>query len=154
MDETASNAYSHVAALIARATLGLYFVAAGVAKVEGELSNKIGHFYESSFSALQPAWLPEIVAAPYGYALPWVEVVVGAMLTLGLATRLSAILIALMLASFTVALVLAKGPSGGGPVAFHSNVVLIGLALLLISVGGGGISIDALFRGKKAKVEA
>ena len=150
MAKAASEAWFHLTALLARASLGLYFLLAGVGKVRGELQNGLGTFYEGSFQGLQPAWLPTFFAAPYGYALPWAEVVIGAMLVLGLATRISSTLIALMLLSFTIALMLAKGPSGGSPGAFHPNVVMLTLSMLIIALGGGAISVDAAFRGKKA----
>ena len=150
MAKPASEWWFHLASLLARGSLGLYFLLAGVGKVRGELSNGLGSFYEGPFSSMQPSWLPDLLAAPYGYALPWAEVVIGAMLTLGLATRLSATLVALMLLSFTVALMLARGVSGGSPGPFHPNVILLALSLLLVVVGGGALSVDAMFRGKKA----
>lgn len=150
MAKSVSETWFHLTSLLARAALGLYFLLAGVGKVRGELQNGLGTFYEGSFQGLQPEWLPTFFAAPYGYALPWAEVIVGAMLVLGLATRISATLIALMLLSFTIALMMAKGVTGGGPGPFHANVVMIALALMLLVLGGGAISIDAAFRGKKA----
>lgn len=151
MSTTAPRWGFHLTVFLARAALGLYFLLAGVGKVRGELQNSIGHFYETSFQSLQPAWLPTFFAAPYGYALPWLEVVVGAMLTIGLATRLTTTVVSLMLVSFTIALMIAKGVSGGAAGPFHPNVVMIGLSLLLLAVGGGAISVDAMFRGKRAK---
>ncbi|MFW5683006.1 MAG: DoxX family protein [Phycisphaeraceae bacterium] len=150
MAKAAHEAWFHLTSLLARVALGLYFLLAGVGKVRGELQNGIGSFYESSFQDLQPDWLPTFFAAPYGYALPWAEVVIGATLVLGLATRISATLIALMLLSFTIALMIANGISGGGPGPFHANIVMLTLALMLITLGGGAISVDAAFRGKKA----
>lgn len=150
MAKAANEAWFHLTSFLARASLGLYFLLAGVGKVRGELQNGLGSFYEGSFQGLQPEWLPTFFAAPYGYALPWAEVVIGATLVLGLATRISATLIALMLLSFTIALMIANGISGGGPGPFHANVVMLALSLMLIVLGGGAISVDAAFRGKKA----
>jgi len=150
MPQAASPWWFHLVALLGRASLGLYFLLAGVGKLRIELREGMGTFYEGPFASLRPAWLPDVVAGPYGYALPWAEVVVGTMLALGLATRLSAVLIALMLTSFTVALTLERGLGGGGPGPFHANFVMLPLALMFVVLGGGLVSVDALFRGKRA----
>jgi len=125
-----------------RCCLGLYFLLAGIAK----LRLGVGAFYKGSFSSLRPVWLPDWFALPYGHALPFVEVLVGAALVLGLYGRAAAALAALALASFTIALYEngAFIPKSGGP--FHYNVIFLTLALLLAVMGPGSLSVDAFRR--------
>lgn len=140
-----------IALLLNRLSLGGYFLAAGIGKITSE--GGIKGFVEGMFSKLTPDWLPQALATPYGYSLPVAEVVLGGLLMIGLLTRISALLIALMILSFTIALVIANDSlSGGGPNVFHSNVILVTLGLLLFRIGPGRISIDALCPfGKKCK---
>ena len=144
-DRVPFTALTDAGVTLSRVALGGYFLLAGVAKARGEFANGFGSFARSdSFAALQPAWLPDLFALPYGFVLPWAEILVGATLALGLATRFSALIILLMLVSFTIALMGAFGVSGGSPGPFHSNVILAAIALYAVGAGGGRWSIDAL----------
>lgn len=135
-----------------RVGLGAYFALAGFGKVRGELTNGVGAFRNSeSFLALQPGWLPDLLATPYGIVLPWVEVVVGVTLAIGLFTRISAALTLGMLASFTVALMAAAGLSGGAPGPFHPNVLMIFIAVALIGSGGHAFALDQVLRDRPKK---
>lgn len=125
-----------------RFLVGLYFFAAGIGKSKGELDNGFGSFYEGPFKGLQPDWLPDALAWPYGYALPWAEVLFGLTLMLGLFTRISAFLVGMMLISFTIALMMAKGLSGGGPGLFHPNVVMFAVCVLVMVAGTRRYTID------------
>ncbi len=143
--------------LLLRVTLGMYFVIAGWGKVEQELEEGLGTFYRGAFSAMQPEWLPEYLAAPYGYALPWLEVAFGAMLALGLLGRVAALAIALMLVSFTTVLIIQYGWTGlkeGSAQPFNPNTVMAAGALVLVAAGPGWLSLDGmakrLFRRKKS----
>lgn len=135
---------TEAALLATRVALGGYFLLAGIGKVQGELSGGLGSFARGdAFTGLQPAWLPGLMAAPYGYALPWLEVLFGVALAAGLFTRISAAAIFGMLASFTIALMAASGISGGSPGPFHANVILAAAALVFLARGGGTLSADA-----------
>ncbi|HOW71300.1 MAG TPA: DoxX family membrane protein [Phycisphaerae bacterium] len=132
--------------LLNRLALGLYFVLAGVHKISAE--GGVAQFYRTVFLSMKPAWLPVWFAAPYGYALPFLEVIVGGLLGLGALGRWPAGAMSLMLASFTIALYEnGKFFSDQGP--FHANVILLTSALLLTMTGHGAISVDA-FRKKGA----
>lgn len=124
--------------LLNRLALGLYFLLAGVAKIRSGVEN----FVDGSFSRLQPSWLPEILARPYGYALPFLEVIVGGMLILGLIGRLAAGVIGMMLVSFVAAIYMAGAFDGSGP--FHTNIILATLAGMLMFTGSGRFSMDAM----------
>lgn len=134
--------------LLNRVALGLYFALAGVGKF---IDPGWSQWVAGPFRQMTPAWLPSAVATPYGHALPPAEVLLGALLVVGLLARTSAWLITAMLVSFTIALVGARGLSGGGPVYIHSNFILIALAILLAVMGPGRFSVDASrARGGKA----
>lgn len=125
--------------LLNRLSLGGYVLAAGVHKV---FHMGVEAFYKQGFLGLKPAWLPEALAQPYGYAIPYLEVALGALLLIGLGTRWVAGIMSAMILSFTIALMLKMGLSGGGPVAFHTNVILVTLAGLLAVMGPGRFSVD------------
>jgi len=91
------------------------------------------------------ASLPDAIATPYGYALPFAELICGLALVLGLFTRISAGLITLMLLSIAVAVVSAKGITGGAPGPFHHSIVLAAMAYLLAIVGPGRLALDPLY---------
>lgn len=136
---------SSIAILLSRLTLGMYVFLAGWGKVFDQGLKEWMEFY----NGMRPGWLPEWFAVPYGYFVPWGEMIVGALVVLGLLGRIGALGMTLMLMSFTVALVNKLGVAGGGPGAFHTNFILIALAILLSVMGPGKISLDALVRWSK-----
>jgi uncharacterized membrane protein YphA (DoxX/SURF4 family) len=133
--------------LLNRIALGLYLVLAGAGKVQ----TGVGNFYKNSFQALKPEWLSDWFAQPYGYALPFLEILVGGLLILGILGRFAAFAAFLMITSFTIALSQAgetfwdsKFFSTPGP--FHPNVIFITLALLLLVLGPGRFQLGGLIR--------
>ena len=128
------------ALLLNRLSLGVLFVLAGVRKLlpagEANMLDKMNGF--ASFVASQ-APMPEFLGKAYGYALPWVEIIVGLMLAIGLLTRLSATLIGLMLLSFIIAMGPEWWPESGP--AFSKNFILLTLCLLIISTGSGKLAV-------------
>lgn len=104
--------------LAARVVLG------GVLVVAGAL--KIANLGESVYAVRSYQLLPWDVTAVVGYALPVIEVAAGALLVAGLFTRIAAVVGALLMAAFVIAIasVWARGISidcgcfgGGGEVA-------------------------------------
>lgn len=157
MDDQEHNADEHLtmppavqaAILLSRALLGLYFALAGLNKILTDVSEGVGTFYNESFLSLKPAFLPEVFAAPLGYALPYLEILFGLGLLLGLYTRLCALVVAGMLLMFTTALILANDNiAGGGAGPFHVNIVLLSIPVLVLAAGPGRWSLDRLF-GKR-----
>ncbi len=138
-----------LAIFFGRVTLGAYFGAAGVKKV---FEVGVGTFYDESYLKMAPQWLPQAINKVYGQAIPYLELVLGVLLIAGLLTRLAGLLTFGMLVSFTIALMMAKGPSGGGPVYFHVNVVLCAVALGLVLTGGGGLSVDRVLLRDRSEV--
>jgi len=139
--------------LINRVGLGLYFLLAGVAKHQGGVDT----FITEKFNPMRPQWLPENMAQPYGYALPILEIVFGAALILGLFGRVAAVILLAMLASFLVAMMETHGyPTGVAPdtVPFHANYLFSAIALSVIVLGPGRVSIDGLLFGRKPQAAA
>ena len=82
--------------LLARLILG------GVLIVAGAL--KIGNLQKSAMSVRAYEMLPIWLANFFGYALPWVEIGIGALLILGVAVRIMGALGALIMLSFIIAI--------------------------------------------------
>ncbi len=140
----------NLAQLLGRLSLGGYFLMAGVNKITADGS--IAAFVKGPFASMTPRWAPAWLTAPYGYALPILEVVFGATLAIGLFGRVSANVIALLLVSIVIAQfqagqLLHNPPAVPGP--YHTNVILLALALLMGAGGPGCASVDALWRRKK-----
>ncbi len=132
--------------LLNRLALGVFFLLAGVGKFQMGLQV----FYEKKFLPMQPSWIPDWIGRPYGFALPFAEVLVGALLILGLFGRSAAMVVSLMLLSFSIAL-LNAGYFFNGPGPFHTNVLLFFLALWIAAAGSGAISLDALWFGRRRR---
>lgn len=82
--------------LLSRLILG------GVLIVAGAL--KIGNLQKSAMSVRAYEMLPIWLANFFGYALPWVEIGIGALLILGVAVRIMGALGALIMLSFIIAI--------------------------------------------------
>ncbi|MEX2214441.1 MAG: DoxX family protein [Phycisphaeraceae bacterium] len=127
--------------LINRLALGLYFFFAGYEKV---FNVGVGTFFEKTYKPNVPDWLPQFIATPYGYAVPFLEMIAGAALAVGLFGRIAALLVAALLVSF----MLAMGVSGAGG-TFDKNIVFATLAIMLVITGPGTLSIDRFLPGRK-----
>lgn len=139
MKKSETNLLSFVL-LLNRIALGLLFLLAGIRKLlptsEASMLEKMNGF--ASFVASQ-APMPEALGKAYGYALPWAEILTGAMLMVGLFTRISATLIALMTLSFIIAMGAEWWPAQGP--AYSKNFILLTLATLLAAVGSGKLAL-------------
>lgn len=82
--------------LLSRLILG------GVLMVAGAL--KIGNLQKSAMSVRAYEMLPIWLANFFGYALPWVEIGIGALLILGVAVRIMGALGALIMLGFIIAI--------------------------------------------------
>ena len=141
-----SEAARSFAILLARLALGATLLTFGVAK--------IGHTGVQNFVDHFTHYIPSSIPLPIGqtclYILPFAEVILGSLLILGLFTRTTACLAALMVLTFTLAVT--------GPVArdtpadwpyIHPYIVYLALSILLSTTGPGVISLDRrLHRGK------
>lgn len=131
-----------LALFLNRAALGLLFVLAGVRKlmpVDG--ANMLDKMNGFAKGVADKAPLPEALGKAYGYALPWGEIIFGAMMIVGLFSRLAAVCVALMLLSFLIAFGPAFWPESGP--AYDKNIILLTLAMLLATTGSGKLALRA-----------
>lgn len=151
--------------LAGRLYLGYVFLHAGIAK--------LGHYDATLGAVRQYELLPWQAAPAYASVLPAVEIVLGTALVLGLFTRSVAVLTALGLSSFIVAITSAWvrdlpigncGCFGGGAAAPTGSPYLadtlrdfgyLAIAVYLIVLRGTALSLDGwLFRRSDAEAEA
>ena len=83
-------------------TLLSRLIVGGVLIVAGAL--KIGNLQKSAMSVRAYEMLPIWLANFFGYALPWVEIGIGALLILGVAVRIMGALGALIMLGFIIAI--------------------------------------------------
>jgi uncharacterized membrane protein YphA (DoxX/SURF4 family) len=108
----------------------------------------VGQFVESNLSHV-PSFMPAWFGKPYLSAVPWAEVVLGALVLLGFMTRVSGFLGGLMLLSFAYATQNFLNQELS-PVPLSHPSVYACFALILLFVGPGMISVDRLlFKGKR-----
>jgi uncharacterized membrane protein YphA (DoxX/SURF4 family) len=124
----------NLSGMFIRVPIGLYLMLAGRMKLEN-----IEGFIETVRNF---GLLPDQLAILYGVMLPWGELIIGALLFVGLWTTLSAILAALMLISYIVAVGLFPMHSE----IFNKDLILLGGALALLATGAGSFSIDSFRR--------
>ena len=143
--ENSRSRLSQVAHLLGRLALGWFFVLVGWSKVVSEWKDGLGSFYRSdTFQGRAPGWLPELIAMPYGYALPWAELVLGALLMLGLFTRWAAGLVTFLLLTIAIALL-----GTGELFPRHHVLIFFPLGLILWQAGADRLTLDAVIRGRK-----
>jgi uncharacterized membrane protein YphA (DoxX/SURF4 family) len=136
---------AEVARMLTRVMLGWFILHQGWGKVEQELSGGPGSFYRGDqFQDNLPEWLPTLVAAPYGYALPWLELVVGTLLLLGLFNRITAAAATLILTSILVAWLAA-----GNLLPRHMLMIYAPLAAWFFFSGPGRFSLDGWLGRRK-----
>lgn len=90
---------------LARWVIGVVLLFAGIGKL-GNVSGFVGYVT----SQFEKTWLPKAILLPYGYALPFVEVILGALLLLGIARNLVLFVAGLFFISLTFGQVLLSQP--------------------------------------------
>lgn len=136
----ASDLSGNLGLLLARIPLGLYFAVAGYA-----------HFKTQNFAtqyvAALPTWMPQEAGKGYSSVLPFLEMAVGALLILGLTTRVGG-----MLAAGITGMVVASVGFKLYPDTGHQVLVMFGLSLMLLCTGGGKFTLDNfLFNQKRGE---
>ena len=136
-----------IALLLARVSLGLYLIKVSAQKmfVAGQSLGQSYDAWMTMFHKTTPGFVPTFIATPYGYALPWLEMLIGILLVLGLFFRTAAVAAMLLLLSIYIALT-----AGGGGVAHHS-LVFATFAFLLVFTGPGNISLQAMFPRRRRR---
>ncbi len=143
--------------LIVRLWIGGLFTWSGV--------TKLNHFEAFEKAALNYHILPETLTKIYALMLPWVEILAGGYLMLGLFTHFAALLVILMMASFIIAIgaALFRGDDldcgcfvGGKtepvtPKKLVEDFILLGFSIYLFIVRPGFWSVDNFLRVKEAE---
>jgi uncharacterized membrane protein YphA (DoxX/SURF4 family) len=130
---------------LTRVMLGWFLLHQGWGKVMQEVSGGPGSFYHGNqFQNSNPDWLPAFVAAPYGYVLPWVELVFGALLMVGIWNRISAGVSFLIFFSILVAWL-----DAGNLLPRHMLMIYTPLAAWYFFAGPGRFSVDGWMAGRK-----
>ena len=136
----ASDLSSNLGLLLARIPLGLYFALSGYAHFKTQN-------YATQTAALLPVWMPAEAGKGYASVLPFLEMAVGALLIVGLTTRVGG-----MLAACITGLVIAAAGFKLYPDPGHQLLITFGLSILLLCLGGGKFTLDNfLFNRKKGE---
>ena len=118
-----------------RVTMGVIFLFYGVGKFMGGLGNFVGGI-NKAFSGK----LPAAMVTPFAYAIPFCEVIAGALILFGLFTRIGLLLSGLLLIGLTFGTVML----GDAPTVAHNlQFALINFVLLWL-VDLNRYSIDGL----------
>ena len=135
----ATDLSGNLGLLLARIPLGLYFALAGYA-----------HFKTQNFAtqyvAALPAWMPSEAGKGYSSVLPFIEMAVGGLLILGLTTRVGGFLAAGMTGLLVAAAGLSLDPNAANKLL---PLIVLGLAILLMCMGGGKFTLDNFLFNKK-----
>ncbi len=134
-----TDGYRNVALLLARVALGTTFILAGYSKFAGGV-----HGFVNEHAKSIPQFLPPELGKAYLFMLPSIELISGVALVVGFYTRTAAFLMSLLLISFSIAV---SGVGSAKPPSLDKNMVFLGLALVLMSTGGGQISVDTSMGG-------
>ena len=126
--------------LVARLALGITLLMAGYSHFSGDVTV----FANSNVTNL-PRWMPGDAASAYSLILPFMEMAAGGMLIFGLTTRIGGLLGAII----TGVVISARGLHMP-PHAEEHLPVYLALAILLMCLGGGKLTLDALLFQKKS----
>ena len=133
---------AEVAKALSRMALGWFLLHQGWGKVLQDWTGGPGTFYGSNqFQNSNPDWLPALIAAPYGYVLPWMELVFGAMLLLGVFNRVSAGVATLIFLSIAIAWL-----DAGNLLPRHMLMIYAPLGAYFFFAGPGRFSLDAILQ--------
>ena len=154
VDPYVTNAHPPVAAeaakALARVALGWFLLHQGWGKVVEDWSEGLGSFYRGNqFQDSSPDWLPTFIAAPYGYALPWLELVMGALLMFGLFNRFSAGAATLIFLSIAIAWL-----DAGRLLPRHMLMIYVPLGAYFFFTGPGRFSLDTVLKRRESLLDS
>jgi uncharacterized membrane protein YphA (DoxX/SURF4 family) len=131
--------------LLARIPIGAYFILAAVPKLRMGVEA-----WAASAMPLAPKFLSEHTNHVFLTSLPWAELTIGILVILGLLTRVAALVMSLLLISFSVALGVSGTLAESVKLPFHPNLVYLGTTLAIMLCGPGWLSLDGmLFRPRR-----
>jgi thiosulfate dehydrogenase [quinone] large subunit len=120
-----------------RITMGVIFLFYGIGKFLGGIGNFVGGMNQH-FSGKLPAFM----VMPFAYALPFGEVIAGALIFFGLFTRVGLTISGLLLIGLTFGTVML----GDAPTVAHNLQYALANFVLLWFVDLNRYSLDTLFR--------
>ncbi len=130
-----SHTSRQIGLLIPRIPMGLIFICASISKFQGGIKD-----FVNDHKHQLPDILPSPVEQTYLYAIPFLELVVGILILIGLLTRTASTVASLMLLSFMIAITGAYAP--GHPLQISFNLAYLAITLMLVMSGPGTISVD------------
>src|SRR5437773_11773322 len=133
------NHHREAAYGLLRITMGVIFLFYGIGKFMGGISNFVGTMNQR-FAGKLPAFM----VMPFAYALPFGEVVAGALILFGLFTRAGLTLSGLLLVGLTFGTVMLGDPP---TVAHNLQYALVNFVLLWLA-DLNRYSLDSLLRPK------
>ena len=131
----------NIAYALTRITYGVIFLFYGIGKIRGGVSNFVGGMNQE-FSGK----LPAAMVMPFAYFIPFAETISGALILLGLFTRVGLTLSGLLLIGLTFGVVIL----GQAPTVAHNLQYVLLNFLLLWLVDLNRYSVDGLFARKPA----
>ena len=150
------SVFISLALLLNRLTLGGYVVAQSLKVLRAGGDGRYPHeiFYDKQYSALDPNVLPTSVSMYYGYAMPYIGLLMGALIIVGLFTRFASATLFVIACSIVYAMAKQDLAVLGvyEPYISHPWVVMTPMFFLLLTTGAGAYSFDnAALRNIKAK---
>ena len=134
------NNHREAAYALLRVTLGVVFLFNGIGKFMGGLGNFVGEMNQRF-----AGHLPAALVTPFAYVLPFMEVLFGALILLGLFSGIALVLSGLLLVALTFGTVMLNDfPT----VAHNTQYALVNFVLLWF-VDYNGFSVDRLRRGRQ-----
>src|SRR5438132_2833636 len=133
--------YRAIAYTLMRVAYGVIFLFYGIGKFRGGISNFVGGMNQQ-FSGK----LPAAMVMPFAYFIPFAETISGALILLGLFTRVGLTLSGLLLIGLTFGLVIL----GQAPIVAHNLQYVLVNFVLLWFVDLNRYSVDGLLARKPA----
>ena len=135
----ASDLSANLGLLLARIPLGVYFGLVGYAHFRTQA-------FATQYVAALPTWMPTEARHGYSTILPFVEMAVGGLLILGLTTRVGGFLAAGITGLLVAAAGFSLDPNAASKLL---PLIVLGLAILLMCMGGGKFTLDNFLFNKK-----
>jgi thiosulfate dehydrogenase [quinone] large subunit len=108
---------------LARWGIGVVLLFAGIAKFPN-----VSGFANYVTSQFEKTWLPKALLVPYAYALPFAEVVLGALLLLGIARNAVLFVTGLLFITLTFGQILLQQPA-----VFNNSMYVVATAAILFA---------------------
>ena len=132
-----------VAGFLLRFALGVLFLFAAIGKFAGPGPTGFANWTLREF---EPTYLPRFLLIPYAFTLPYIEFLLGVVLILGVLTRLSLTVTALLLISLAFGQMILRNHA---TVANNLNYVFMAAVAVWFAWRDNALSLDRLVWRKK-----